>query len=349
MKRSLIILLFFLCGCIDPFPVEVSEGESLLHVEGYITTDPGPHTIKLTRTATYGSVFVDFIRRVSQATVGIQEVESGQVTFLTETETGTYVTPNGFSAEIGKSYSLRILTRDGEEYVSEPQNTLPVPEIDSLAYRTIVIPTTNRLFPKSGLQFISFFKDPPGERNFYHWKIENRISRVSTFPELYRPRGSLPEDPPQPKDCCTYCFVPDMVPFRNIFIAEDTGFDGLATSQIAGFLEDNGFRFMHRFRFDFQQMAISAETYRYLRLIDQQLSLTGSVFDPPPARLRGNIINLNDPDETVLGHFFSADVVSKRIYLRREDLDLIQSQLRFEDDCRELSNSTVEGPEDWDP
>ncbi|MBW3467788.1 DUF4249 family protein [Arthrospiribacter ruber] len=75
-------LYFFLLGftsCIDPFKVDVDEGSSILSMEGYITTAPGPHQIKLTRTATYGDVFRDFIRPETQANVAIRENETGGV------------------------------------------------------------------------------------------------------------------------------------------------------------------------------------------------------------------------------------------------------------------------------
>lgn len=344
-----ILIIGLFGGCIEPYTVEAPEGLSLLHVEGYITTAPGPHTIRLTRTATYGSVFVDFIRKVPLATVGIRDNTTGLVTFLTEIEAGVYQTPREFAAQVGRTYTLRIQTLEGDEYVSLPQETLAVPELDSLAYRMLVIPTENRLQPRSGLQFVAYFKDPSDQRNFYHWRVANPISRVLTYPEFYRPPRSLPTDPYQPKDCCKYCFVPDQAPIRNLYIADDSGFNGLSATQIAGFIEDNGRRFMHIFRFDFEQMAISQETHRYLRLIDQQLSLTGSVFDPPPANIRGNIVSLTNPEEVVLGHFFSAGVVSKRIYLKSEKLDLVQPQLYFPDDCRVLFNATIEEPDDWNP
>ena len=134
MLRRLIYILFLIpFSCIDPYQVEVPEGEQLLTVEGIISTGSGPHAITLTRSATYGSVFEGLIRPVSQATVVVRDNE-GNVTFLTEgTEArGTYFTPAGFRAVVGRFYTLQILTSEGKVYTSTPEKVEPVPPIAAL-------------------------------------------------------------------------------------------------------------------------------------------------------------------------------------------------------------------------
>jgi len=346
MRNWIYLLLILLSACIEPYAVDVPEGESMLSIEGYITNGPGPHTVKVSRTATYGSVFVDFIRPVTQATVAIRENETGLVIFLNELRQGVYETPATFKTKIGNSYSLKITTREGVEYTSFPSLALAVPELDSLAYRTVIIPTENRLQTRSGLQLLAYFRDPSDFQNFYYWRVKNAISAVRTFPEFYRPPGSLPGSPYQPKPCCIFCDIPDSKLIKALFLAEDSNFNGLNTGQIAGFIEDNGFRLSFKYRFEFEQMAISEDTYRFLRLINQQMTLTGSVFDPPPANIRGNMVCLTNPEETVLGHFFAAGVSEKLINLSVENLDLFQIQRPFNDDCRVLTQPVAPRPVD---
>lgn len=347
MKNYLIILiLLFISSCIEPYNIEVPEGESMLSIEGYVTNGAGPHTIKVSRTATYGSVFVDFIRPVTLATVAIRENETGLVIFLNEVAQGIYETPAAFRTVIGNSYSLKITTREGVEYTSFPSQALPVPQLDSLSHRTIIIPTENRLQTRSGLQLVAHFKDPSDAKNFYYWRVKNPISSVRTFPEFYKPPFSLPTDPYQPKPCCTFCDIPDSKLIKALFLADDGNFNGLNTGQIAGFIEDNGFRLSYKYNFDFEQMAISEETFRFLTLINQQMTLTGSVFDPPPANIRGNMVCLTNPEETVLGHFFAAGVSEKLINLSVENLDLFQIQRPFNDDCRVLTQPIAPRPVD---
>lgn len=337
-------MLLFFSACIEPYSIEAPESESMLSVEGHITNGPGPHTIKVSRTATYGSVFVDFIRPVTQAVVGIRENETGLVVLLNELGPGVYETPQGYSAKTGHTYSLRITTRDGSEYTSFPSKVNSVPELDSVSYYTVNIPTSNRLQPRSGLQLVAHFRDPSDQQNFYFWNLKNQVSTVLTYPEFYKPPRSLPTDPYQPKDCCKYCDIPGSELLRALFIADDSNFNGLNTAQIAGYLEDDGLRLTYKYRFDLEQMAISEETFRFLRLVNQQITLTGSVFDPPPANLRGNMVSLTNPDETVLGHFFAAGVSTISVNLLGSELELLQIQRKFLDDCRVLPNAVEVAP-----
>lgn len=321
--------------------VEVPEGESMLSVEGHITNGPGPHIVKLTRSATYGSVFVDFNRPVIQASVGIRENETGIVSLLSETEQGIYLTSTDFIPIAGNSYSLLITTTEGSEYISFPSKLIEAPKLDSLSFTTVSFPTNNRLVSRSGLQLTAFFKDPSDQQNFYFWNMKSPISTVKTYPEFYKPRYSLPTDPFQPKDCCKYCDIPGFPVSRGLYLADDSNFNGLATNQIAGYIEDDGLRLSFEYRFEFEQMAISEETFRFLTLVNQQMTLTGSVFDPPPANIRGNLVSLSDPEETVLGHFFAAGVSSRKVTLFGSELELLQFQQPINDDCRLIRNSVV--------
>ena len=101
---------------------------------------------------------------------------------------------------------------------------------------------------------------------------------------------------------------------------------------------------MNTFRIDLEQYSISQEAYRFLRLAKQQSELSGSVFDPPPANIRGNMISLDDPDEVVLGYFMAAGEARKRIYINGADLDFRQPTGLITDDCRVVDGATVDAP-----
>lgn len=218
-------------ACVDPYEVKVPEGEQLLTVEGIISTGPGPHAITLTRSATYGSIFEGLIRPVSLATVVVRDNE-GNVTFLTEgTEAkGTYFTPANFRAEVGKSYTLQILTAEGNVYTSTPEPVAAAPNIQSLEVRTVTIPVEGSTFPKSGVQLIVELKDPADQNNFYYWRNGPAVYILETSPELYTPRPS-PQNPnrtPQPKDCCSICFRYEAGNNQSLFVVMTTTSTDLA-------------------------------------------------------------------------------------------------------------------------
>lgn len=354
MLRKFLYLLIILplASCIEPYSVTVEEGAQLLTVDGMITSGPGPHLIKLTRSDTYGSVFEGLIRPVGNATVIIRD-DLGQVTFLSENveDRGIYATPADFSATVGRTYTLQIQTIDGKVYTSLPERVESVPEIKDIDLKVIKIAVEGEILERSGVQMIAEFDDPSDQNNFYFWKTGESTFVLKTRPDLYTPRpsDSNTSRDPQPKDCCITCYKTEQLGNEGIYLAQDDNFNGLSTSAAAGFIEDDGNRFVDTYRTDLKQFSVSQEAYRFLRLVKQQTEISGSVFDPPPANIRGNMISLDDPEEVVLGYFIAAGEISKRVYIDGNQLDYRQPEVIIPDDCREVEGAQLEPPLDWNP
>jgi hypothetical protein len=351
VKRLLLfIILIFPLSCIDPYNIGIEEGEQLLTVDGFITNDFGPHTIRLTRSDTYGSVFEGLIRPIRRATVSVRDSQ-GLVTFLTETEPGTYVTPNDFAAKLGLSYTLQIRLSEGQEYTSFPEKINPVAPIDSVSYRSLQLATDNRLEDRVGVQLVAHFKDPSDQSNFYYWRTNPGMFVVVANPELYTLPPTDPTNPrgPAPKDCCATCYLVENSRLQNFTVASDEEFNGLSTRVPITFIEDNGLRFKDTYRAEILQMGISQGAHRFLRLVNQQLNITGSVFDQPPANIRGNMVSLDNPDEVVLGYFIAASVANKSVYIKREDLEFTAIPRIIPDDCQIVPGATLTPPAGWNP
>ncbi len=352
MIRSIFYLMILaLLGCIDPFEFETESGELLVTVEGFITTAPGPHFVRLSRSDRYGSVFEGVVLPISRANVIIRD-NLGNIEFLQETETdGTYKTSDAFSAELGRSYTIQIRTAGGDNYISLPEMAHPVPEIDSFTVQTVVIPTENSLLNSSGAQIIGHFKDPADEKNYYQWLAGESVYTLLTNPELFTLPRTDPVNPlgSAPKDCCSKCFRYETLRNMPISIADDISFNGNATRLPIMTILDNGHRFREIFRVDIHQMSLSERAYRFLLLAKQQLETQGNIFDPPPANIRGNILSLDDPEEVSLGYFYVSDVRTKHLYIRSSDLELLQTPNLIPDDCREVEDSFIDPPSDWDP
>ncbi len=347
LKRLIYLALFLPVACIEPYKVEVPEGEQLLTVEGLIHTGPGPHAVSLSRSATYGSNYEGLIRPIIGATVVVRDNE-GRVVFLEEggDPRGRYFTPSDFRAEIGKSYTLQIQTAEGKVYTSLPERVESAPAIENITLKTVKIAVEGRENPRSGVQLIAELNDPADQSNFYFWRVGPIVHVLETRPDLYTIREPRT---PAPKDCCEVCYRTETTGNQSLFIAQDDGFNGLSTRIPAAFIEDNGIRLVNKMRVDLKQYAVSQEAYRFLRLVKQQAEISGSIFDPPPATIRGNMISLDSPDEVVLGYFIAAGESSKRIYVDKNDLTFHQIKVTIPDDCRTMDNATLDPPADWNP
>jgi hypothetical protein len=351
LKRLVYFLLLFTLSCIDPYTVEVPEGEQLLTVDGFITNEPGPHLIRLTRSDTYGSVFQGLIRPVTEAKVALRDSE-GNVTFLTEeVERGSYFTPVGFQVQAGRSYILQIELQNGKSYTSLPEIANSVPQIDSLSYEAVRFATDDRLNDRVGAQIYAHFRDPSDQTNFYYWRLGQTDYVLVANPEMYTLPPTHPTNPrgSAPKDCCAICYRNEASRLPRFAIAADENFNGLPQQVPVAFIEDDGLRFKQTYRAEILQMAVSREAHRFLRLVQQQINLTGSVFDQPPANIRGNMIGLSDPDEVVLGYFIVASVDRIPIYIKKSGMSEAVTPKVIPDDCLTVPGATLDPPPYWNP
>lgn len=100
------ILLLLAASCTEVIDIELDPSQVRLVVDGTITTDPGPHQIKLTSSADY--FHNELPPAISGATVWL--VTNDSVIQLVEQSAanGIYETPTGFQGEKGKEYQLKI-------------------------------------------------------------------------------------------------------------------------------------------------------------------------------------------------------------------------------------------------
>jgi hypothetical protein len=348
LKRYIILFLLACSACIDPYEVEVEQGPQFLTIDGTITSQAQVHRVRLTRGDTYGSIFQGLIRPVTGATVIVRD-NLGKVTFLTENQVdrGYYDTPANFAAVVGRTYTLQIQLVDGKVYTSLPELVNASPPIKNLSYQSKRIPVKGEINNASGVQLIVDLDDPADQNNFYYYRNSEATYVLETRPDLYT--TPAPDRSPAPKDCCSTCFQTETVGNQSYFFSSDDNFNGLTTKLIAGFVPDNGRRFVNTYRVDLRQLNVSQEAFRFLRLVKQQSEISGSVFDPPPANIRGNMISLDDPEEVVLGFFIAAGESQRRVYIKNSQLDFVQPRAIIPDDCRVIPGAGLSPPFDWRP
>ncbi len=350
MKLKKISIIFALTGiltnsCIDQIDLNVDRVKPILVVEGSITTQPGPHIIKISSSARYGSYFDGKITEVSNAIVLIRD-QKNIVTILANKGFGEYTTPAGFRAVVGNSYTLQIKVAD-KTYYSTPELVTKVPEIDSLIIAYKKLPSTDPLDFASGVEVYSQWRDPGNETNYYMWQSSGTY-QIETHPEDHEVFDLiLSRMVPDPLDCCAICWIDEFNTDKSIKILRDNDSNGNLTTNLAAFVTDNGKRYMDKYFITVEQHSISEEAFLFFKLLNNQLSIDGDIFDPPPATIRGNMINLENPDESVIGYFRASDVAVKSIFIPRDILEDTQALKVINNDCRVLRNSTDQRPSYW--
>lgn len=359
-SRVLIVFMIAIASCIDPFEVSSLMPEGLINIEAFITSTPQVQQIRISRAGIYGPEIVGRNLPIRSAVVLVKDDLGNVERFFESQEAGVYQSSSDFSAKVGRSYNLDITLSEGERLVSLPERVTAVPQMDSVTYSAVRTPSTDPMNDETGVQVLGHFQDPADEQNFYYWKMLESDFVLIAEPELFSLPPTHPTCPrcPAPKACCARCFHKEIPRPANINTVEDSDFNGKYQSRVIAYVRDNGLRFKETYRLDIEHMSVSAEGHRYLKLSDQQLRLTGSVFDPPPANIRGNVINLNRPEEQVLGYFFASDVQLLRVYIHRDRLEFfLRPQLIVPDDCRNYLQQAsgfpmpflpTDPPADWD-
>jgi hypothetical protein len=69
-----------------------------------------------------------------------------------------------------------------------------------------------------------------------------------------------------------------------------------------------------------KQYALDRKAYDFYKMMKTNTESIGSVFDPLPSNLTGNITCVSNPSEIVIGYVAAASVDEKRIFISRNEI-----------------------------
>jgi Domain of unknown function (DUF4249) len=287
---GLVLLLLF--SCIRNVEAPIRNVTPTLVVEGWITTDPPPYNINLSYSGKFTNVFlVSEQLFISDAKVTIED-DLGDSTSCTWTGNGTYQSADSsFIGKVGRSYTLKIYLSNGKTYVSKPEKITPVPPIDSVnvvydsTFITDIRPTQLILSVNT--------HDPPGIPNFYRWTAYGYIPRHSV--------GVLSD-----MRLCEQFLANNEI---NVF--SDQFVDGREIQRQPVFYSP--IYWFGKHFIEIKQYSISETAFMFWEHYQVQTNRTGSILDPLPASLKGNVFNQADSSEISLGLFSASAVFSKKI------------------------------------
>ena len=288
MKKSfsIFILLFFaLIGCVEEIKLPLRDPQPQLVVEGLLTDDRVPYEVKLSYTGVFASGrFLPSRLTVNGALVRISD-DKGNATTLDQDllDPGTYrSTDPNFVGIAGRTYTLTVITPDEKKYTSKPQRLDAVPPI-SRVYAEFTERTRAR---PDGYEIYLDTQDPAETANYYRWTAYGFSNRPCGNPYLWVPFFS-----------------------KNINVLNDQNINGKEVKRrnvLFSAMYGSGLHFI-----EVAQYGMSREAFQFWQLYNEQLSRTGSILDPLPAPIKGNVINADNPQDIALG-FFQVSGVSRR-------------------------------------
>ena len=313
----LALLALCCCGlsaCEEYFRPELEDFDPVLVIDGAITDMPGPYTIKLTLSS---GVNPDDQRAVEAAVVKIIE-EGGEQESLMEKEAGHYTTlENGMQGTPGKSYKLSIQLQDGTQYETAYQKMPASISIDSVGanleyqYVSIAQPEV------PGYQFHVTTERAEDSGNYLLWSLEATYKYRADFTIDYLYDNRRVEPYPFPTKFRT-CWRTDQV--NQVYTLDTEMLSEPKVEQLPlHFVPAKRRELSIRYSLLVKQFTITKEAYTFWNNLQRQLESQETLYNTQPFQIRGNLFNVDNPEETTLGFFMVAGLNEKRIFINHPE------------------------------
>ncbi len=272
--RIIVVLAIyaFFTSCTDVIDVEVSEAAPRLVIEASLNWEKGTAgNTQSVKLSTSTPYFNNTISNIVTGALVTVTDVTNGTDFIFTDQNNGVYTTSNFIPVVNHAYTLEVIY-DGDTYIAE-ESLRSVVDIEDV-YQTI-----EKGFDDEALEVNIDFNDPADEENYYFIKIE---AQDNLLPVLF----SLSDE------------------FTN----------GNLTSVYYERLKDTS---IHREKFiagdsvAIEFYGVSEQYYNYVGLLIDQYNSVGNPFSSTPVPLKGNCINITDPENYAFGYFRLTQVVNK--------------------------------------
>jgi hypothetical protein len=361
-----IILFMLLSACVDKIDFSARAPAFQIVVEGMISDEPGPSTVTLSEALPLNA---DSIYRepIQHASITLYDDAGNSEPFL-ETTPGVYRTQGILQGRVGHSYHIVIETEDGHTLESKPDIINSVGAIEDIRYE-YEARTQTESWGEVPADVFKIFVDASagsGTEHFVRWRF-NGTYKVVTEPELHTTWLQGTSRFLDPPPCSGYIVAPALGGGRLEKVAECTccacwisqfeSMPSVADDKLVsgnrfrninvGEVPINAFTFFDKYQVMIEQMSLSQQTYEFFKLIRAQKDAAASLFQPPPAEIKGNI-HARDAGVSVAGIFWAASVSRRSVFIPKTAVPYLLPPPKFTDSCTKLVNSTNQEPGGWE-
>jgi hypothetical protein len=211
-------------------------------------------------------------------------------------------------------YRLIFVTPGGKQYESGYEKIHPVAEIESIYYKLENHPTSDRNVNEEGVQIYIDFEIEKESGRYLRWQvtetyeIHNPEYEAKIF-DVDRRLRLLPDS-----SSWRTCWITLDVP--EIFTLDLGHVDGETYRKMPlNYVNTETRRLNIKYSILVEQMAQSQSAFNYWNEQAKNSQSGGALFDSQPALSPGNICNVDDENELVIGFFSVSGVAEKRIFI----------------------------------
>ncbi|WP_337044454.1 DUF4249 domain-containing protein [Emticicia sp. 17c] len=285
-------------SCVSPYEVNLPSNLKIMVVDASLTDIDDTQTIRISET----NNFFKNIYNTPVSNLNVQIIIDGKETIgLNETRAGVYALPFMFRVQPGTTYKLRFQKQDGTIYESTEEKTTRAPAIDKI-FDEFEAEGIKEGEKRLAANYVYVdFKDNPDEDNNYvwTWKLWEKQTICHTdYYDFY---------------CDSKCW--EILTNKNFNVFSDVYSNGKPVyGKLIGKIPYYSF---DGALLEITQQSVSAQAYRYFKLMSEQTQTSGTLVDTPPAPLIGNIKNISNPSEPVTGIFSVTSAVRLKYWLSR--------------------------------
>lgn len=313
MRRSnwfiILSLAFIFKACVEPFEPHIEEEKKLMVIDGILNDRDSIQTISISLSSPYNEP--EFIP-ITGCVVRVED-NLGTGLLFSEAKNGIYQAQAdpGF-AHAGKAYKLIVITPGGDIYESEYDTLTNCPPIRHLSYK---VETQGTSDPDKSYHGIRFYVDVEGSssdsRNFM-WMYEETWEYHAYYPIHYIWDGEELHDHTPELEGFKVCYMSRGLTEYKVG-SSSMLVENKITQQPIHFVSNQSERLEEKYSLLVLQHSLTSGAYDYLERLQSQSGSPGGLYENQPASARGNIYNMNKPEEKVLGYFFASQVKEKRI------------------------------------
>ncbi|MBS1523571.1 MAG: DUF4249 domain-containing protein [Bacteroidetes bacterium] len=329
-KYTFIAPLLLLFGsCKKPYtPAVITSGTNYLVVEGSINTGADSTIIHLTHTIPLSSPSGTVSPPELNATVTV-ESDANATYPLSEIGNGYYASA-GLNLSSANKYKLKIITTGNKIYESDFVPVKNSPPIDSVSYQVETTDLRINVSTHDASNNTRYYRWDYDETWIIHSKYDSQLKLI-TYPVdsiVLRPASE------QIYTCWQSQVSSDIVLGSTAKITND-----ILTNYPVTVIPSTSEKLAERYSILVKQYAMTPDAFNYYQELRKNTESLGTIFDPQPSSLTGNIHCTTNPSEQVIGYITAGSVSKVRIFVDARNLpanaNWIPSQPQFDCDFEE--------------
>ncbi len=310
LRQPYILIILLAClginACVETYMPDVDEANtSLLVVEGRL--DNGISQVKLSRSSLLAG---SAVLGEAGARVWV-ESESGDY----QSELFLYLNQGSYEQELELStkqrYRLMIETSDGKNYQSDYIPFKETPPIGDIEFE----------IQAGKVNYKVSTGDADGDTRYYRWEYDETWQYFAAFESYWRYRNGQMYFLPIAQQTFR-CWQTES--HTNIILANTSHLtdDVVSKQQLLTINPRRSNKLNVRYSLLVRQYALTAEGFEFWQRLKENTENLGTLFDPQPSQVPGNLQCISHPGETVIGFVSASSVSSKRIFNTRNDFDV---------------------------